>query len=343
MTKATIKDVAKLAEVSLKTVSRVINKEPSVSRTKVLIVEDAIKKLGYKPNLAARNLRSTKSYAVALVYDNPNPYYVIDMQNGALNACRDKGYGLQIHPCYSDDSSIAQDLVQLVKTADLAGLLLAPPISERADIISILRDNDVHYVGIVSGSKENDELSPCICVDDRQAAYEITDHLIKEGHTDIAFFWGEEIHKSSPERFSGYQDALKDHHIELKEEFIFEGEYSFESGMKNAEKLIALKQKPSALFCSNDEIAAGALTAFNAAGLTVPHDIAIAGFEDSPFSRHSSPPITTAKQATQSIAEAATNSLIHEIRPDARSKGEEKPKTIYSPSLIIRPSTTGKD
>ncbi len=339
MTKATIKDVAKLANVSLKTVSRVINNEPTVRAAKVKLVQDAIQKLGYKPNLAARNLRSSKGYALGLVYDNPNPYYIIDMQNGALSICREMGYGLQIHPCRSDALSIADNLVQLVKNNDLSGLVIAPPVSERADIIAVLKANNIHFVGIVSGSEEDKTLSPCMCVDDRSASRIITEHIISEGHSEIAFFWGEEVHKSSPERYKGYVDALQTHGIALNEALILQGQYSFDSGYVNAQKILALKHRPTAIVCSNDEIAAGAMAAIKSAGLSVPTDIAISGFEDSPFSRHSSPPMTTAKQATETIAASATKFLINKIRPISQEERGEETVMIFSPELIVRQST----
>ncbi|MEL7308387.1 MAG: LacI family DNA-binding transcriptional regulator, partial [Pseudomonadota bacterium] len=102
--KVTINDVAKLAGVSMKTVSRVINKEPSVRKKTYDIVMDAVNTLNYQPNLAARNLAGTSSFTVGLVYDNPNAYYVIDMQNGVLSRCKEEGYELVIHPCCHQDN-----------------------------------------------------------------------------------------------------------------------------------------------------------------------------------------------------------------------------------------------
>src|SRR6185312_5624139 len=143
---ATIRDVAKQARVSLKTVSRVINREDSVREETRDRVLRAIEQLGYRPDLSARSLRSAKAYAIGLVYDNPNPYYIIAVQQGALSACREMGFGLQIHPC--------------------------------------------------------------VFVDDRDAAYAITAYLIQLGHVRIGFLWGGKQHRSSPERYKGYEKAL---------------------------------------------------------------------------------------------------------------------------------------
>ena len=215
MRKPTIRDVAKRSRVSLKTVSRVINNEPSVlerTRNKVL---RAVTELGYQPDLSARSLRSAKSYAIGLVYDNPNPYYVISVQNGVLAACRDQGFGLQIHPCDSTVPDLADELHELVRRARLAGLVLAPPMSERMELIKYLAANGIRFVRIISAAEDPNDGYPCVYVDDRDAAYDITEHLIQLGHQRIGFLWGGEAHRSSPERFKGYESALKDYGIPL--------------------------------------------------------------------------------------------------------------------------------
>src|SRR5690348_12155308 len=145
---ATIRDVARQAKVSLKTVSRVINRESSVrdeTRERVL---RAIEQLDYRPDLSARSLRSSKAYAIGLVYDNPNPYYIIAVQQGALAACREMGFGLQIHPCDSRAPKLAEELRDLAHRSRLAGLVLAPPMSER---MPLLRELAAYNIPIGSG------------------------------------------------------------------------------------------------------------------------------------------------------------------------------------------------
>src|SRR3954470_13725074 len=178
MRKPTIRDVAKRSRVSLKTVSRVINNEPSVlERTRAKVLR-AVSELNYQPDLSARSLRSAKSYALGLVYDNPNPHYVISVQNGVLSVCRETGYGLQIHPCDSSSPNLAEELSTLVRHARLAGLVLAPPMSERLELIQHLSVNKIPFVRIISAAEDPRDGYPCIFVDDRDAAYDITEHLI---------------------------------------------------------------------------------------------------------------------------------------------------------------------
>lgn len=340
MRKPTIRDVAKRSRVSLKTVSRVINNEPSVldrTRNKVL---RAIDELNYQPDLSARSLRSAKSYALGLVYDNPNPYYVISVQSGVLSVCRETGFGLQIHPCNSSSPRLAEELFDLVRHARLAGLVLAPPMSERRELIEFLAANNIKFVRIISAAADPHDGFPCVFVDDRDAAYDITEHLIQLGHNRIGFLWGGESHRSSPERFKGYESALKDYGIAADKKLIVPGDYSFDDGFRGARKLFALKDRPTAIFGSNDEIAAGVLAAAKAGGMDVPYDLSIAGFEDSPFSKQSWPALTTAKQATEEIARHATLLLLAALEHAADADGAAPLQNKgFSPQLVIRDST----
>lgn len=333
---ATMKDVAKLAGVSLKTVSRVINREASVQPATRGRVLEAVDELGYRPDLSARSLRSARAYALGLVYDNPNPYYIIAMQNGALSVCREMGFGLQIHPCNSRAARLGRELIDLVQRARLAGVVLAPPMSENADLLRQLSDAGVHFVRVLSASADPADGWPCVYVDDRDAAYDITEHLIQLGHTRIGFLWGGKEHRSSPERFNGYADALRDYGITQDRKLIVAGDYSFDDGFRGARKLLALRRRPTAIFGSNDEIAAGVLAAARAADMDVPYDLSIAGFEDSPFSRQSWPALTTARQATSDIARHATRLLIAQLDQDTEGKVRNEG---FSPELVIRGST----
>ncbi len=324
MSIATIKDVARRAQVSIKTVSRVINHEPSVKQNTRARVQKAIEELNYRPDLSARSLRGAKNFAIGLVYDNPNAHYIINMQEGALSVCREMGFGLQIHPCDSSKSGLARELTEHVQRSHLAGLVLAPPMSEDMQLIRTLASHKIPLVRIISARQDPEDGYPCVFVDDRDAAYDITEHLIQLGHTRIGFLWGGKKHLSSPERFKGYEDALAAYGIELDKKLIVAGDYSFDDGFRGARKLFALKDRPSAIFGSNDEIAAGVLAAARVAGLNVPYDLSIAGFEDSPFSRQSWPALTTAHQATDSVARHAARLLIAQLsdeRDNVRNKG----------------------
>lgn len=334
----TIKHVAARAGVSLKTVSRVLNAESSVHSETRAKVERAIFELRYEPNPSARSLRNAQSYALGLAYDNPNPYYVIALQSGMLAACHEAGYGLQIHPCNGNSPTLASELIDLVRRTRLAGLVLAPPMSEQQNLLAELDRNSIRHVGIVSAVRDPSESGPCVYIDDRDAAYEITEHLIQLGHQRIGFLWGGKKHRSSTERYQGYIDAMQHYEIVIDDSLIVDGDYAFDDGFRGARKLFALDQRPTAIFASNDEIAAGVLAAAKTCGLEVPYDLSIAGFEDSPFSRQCWPALTTAKQGMEDIARAAARRLLFEIK----RRDDSAPATAnegFSPTLVVRGST----
>ena len=334
--KPTIKDVAAQAEVSLKTVSRVVNDETGVHARTRERVQQAIARLGYLPDQSARSLRTAQSYAIGLLYDNPNPYYVIAMQSGVLSVCRESGYGLQIHPCDASSPNLAAELVALVQHARLAGIVLAPPMSERAELVKELAAHGIPMVRVVSAATDPQDGSACVYVDDRDAAYDITEHLIQLGHQRIGFLWGGKSHGSSWERYKGYEDALQDYGIAIDPELVVEGDYAFDDGFRGARRLLALPQRPTAIFGSNDEIAAGVLAAARSSGFDVPFDLSVAGFEDSPFSKQSWPALTTAKQPTEDIGRHAARRLLDTLRD------QPQPQTLnegFNPQLVVRGST----
>lgn len=337
---ATIKSVAEYAGVSIKTVSRVINNEGTVKPDTLAKVQEAIRVLDYKPNKAARDLAGRDNFVLGYVYDNPNAYYVIDMQQGILDECRANGYELLIHPCKASSQTIISELINMVESARLAGLILSPPLSEMPDVLSALDEKSICYVRILSGSRPPQSNQPCVLVNDFEAAYAITEHLIQQNHTRIAFIAGDREHRSTIERQDGYQAALSKHNIAVESELMIQGTYSFATGVQSAKTLLAMPDKPTAVFACNDEIAAGTLFGARMEGVDVPVDMAIAGFENSPFSRQTFPPLTTASQPTNSIARSATSSLINTLK--ARKKGGSAPENepvFFTPELVVRQST----
>ena len=338
--KVTIKDVAELAGVSFKTVSRVVNQEGGVKAEMREKVQSAIEQLNYQPNLSARRLRG-KSATIGFIYNNPNSNYVITMLHGILAAARANAYELVVHPCEteSDPGAIVEEIVALTRRSMVAGLVLTPPISENPDILAKLDAVEIPYSRIVSSSSPPADVARTIYIDDRQAAYQITKHLLAQKHKRICFLNGDPEHMSSGERLEGYKQALREHQVPLDDTLVLEGHYTFESGMERAQQVLSRAPAPTAIFACNDEIAAGALFAARMQGVRVPEQLAIAGFEDSPFSRQTWPSLTTAKQPMDEIAEHATEILIRLVG------GEDGDDVDYSdhgylPEIIVRESST---
>ena len=340
--KVTINDVAKLAGVSMKTVSRVINKEPSVRKKTFDLVMEAVNELNYQPNLAARNLAGTSSFTIGLVYDNPNAYYVIDMQNGVLSRCKDEGYELVIHPCSYSDTNMEHDFKTMIKRSRLAGLVLTPPLSEQSSITNLLDELNIHYVRVLSGRPSEEDQDTCIYVNDFKAAYEITTHLLNHGHKNIGFICGDKEHKSTSERLEGYRAEIADHDAETSEAFIYDGKYSFESGVEGAQALLGDNNKLAitAILGGNDEMATGALFASRLMGIQIPEQLSITGFENSPFSRQTWPKLTTAHQENDVISQHAARLLFTKTR-GARNQDKDI-ITSFTPSIVVRDSSGPK-
>ncbi|PWK47370.1 LacI family DNA-binding transcriptional regulator [Pleionea mediterranea] len=334
----TINDVAKHAGVSMKTVSRVINREPSVKQATYDKVMASVTALNYQPNQAARNLASTKSYIIGFVYSNPNAYYVIDMQNGMLSECRKRGYELLIHPCQPSSGEFIEEITSLVKHSRIAGLVLTPPYSEMPSVVKALQQLDIKFVRIISGSKPSKSTQGCVLVDDKTAAFEITQHLIDLGHEKIGFLCGGKEHKSTEARLSGYEQALAENRIRQSKQLVLDGDYSFDSGVEGAKKLLSRKNRPTAIFAANDEIAAGALFAARLSGVAIPEELSIVGFEDSPFSRQTWPKLTTAHQPNNTIAETAASMLIDMLQ-NTNDKQVQSQCIRFCPELVVRDSS----
>lgn len=333
--KVTINDVAKYAGVSIKTVSRVTNKEPSVRQATIDKVNQAITALNYQPNLAARNLAGTKSYVIAFVYDNPNAYYVIDMQNGILSACKQRGYELLIHPCDATSENICQELTDMVRHARLSGLVLTPPLSEDPKVLAALDNINANYVRIIAGEAADQYGGLTVLVNDRQGAVSITQHLIDLGHQHIAFLSGDQQHESTKERLAGFKQAMQNNQLPVNETYIINGQYSFEFGVEGAKILLSKPDRPTAIVACNDEIAAGALFAARLEGVSIPAELSIVGFEDSPFSRQTWPKLTTVHQPNDKIAQTATELLIAQ-----QNKLEDTPtEHMFMPEPVIRDSS----
>ncbi|QSX32670.1 LacI family DNA-binding transcriptional regulator [Shewanella avicenniae] len=331
--KPTIKDVAKLAGVSFKTVSRVVNNEASVSDAVREKVNDCIKKLNYQPNHTARIMRKSP-FSLAFVYDNPNSHYVIQMQNGIISECRKQGFELVIRPTNSKAEDVGKELAAMIGSNQIGGVILTPPLSENRALVSFLINQGAKVVRILSGSEEPDELAPVIYVDDKAAGEEISQYLISLGHKRIAFLGYNPEHESSRGRLQGYQLAHEKAGVAVDKNLILQGEFTFESGMNMTKDLLENQTtSPTAIFACNDEIAAGAVFMARLKNLRVPEDISIVGFENSPFSVQTWPHLTTIDQPNFNIAASAASLVI------SMMQDEKAVESVgFCPKLLIRDS-----
>lgn len=331
--RATIEDVAVLAGVSIKTVSRVVNREPNVRASTREKVEDAIAKLEYRPNLSARNLASHRARLIVLVYDDPSAYdapsagYIIRMQEGALRACRPVGFDLLIHPCNFRDSDVVANLQEQIGQARPSGIVVAAPLSNMPSIVDAVKATDTPYVRLSTGSSTSKEYQ--VATNDREISTEMTCYLASLGHKRIAFIRGDRTHKAVGDRFGGYHDGLEQSDLPYEKELVVEGDNSIGSGEKCAERLLQLKHPPTAIFSANDDMAAGVVRVATRLGISIPAELSVAGCDDISLAQQIFPSLTTIRQPLSAMAEAASRALIDGSRGAPHGTGLETiPATI---------------
>ena len=342
MRKSTINDVAELAGVSIKTVSRVANSEPNVHVSTRVKVEKAIAKLNYVPNQAARNLASNRAHLIGLVYEDPSIYqlpsagYIIRMQEGTLRACKSASFELLIHPCNYSSASVGDELRAVIKQVRPAGLVIAAPLSNIPKIVKAIAETGTPYVRLSPGIKGGKEFF--LATNDREASAEMTRYLASLGHRRIAFISGHPDHRAVSLRFEGYKDGLQDSHIKFDSGLVEAGDNSFLSGEACGFRLLQRNNRPTAIFAANDDMAAGVIRAADRMKILIPDDLSVAGCDDSALAQQVYPALSTIRQPISQMAEQAALALIEKTR-NGQAPELEGIKIIPS-MLKIRESTS---
>ena len=331
---ATINDIARLAEVSKKTVSRVINNSPFVKEETRKRVEAVIAEHGFTPDPQARGLAFRRSFLVGMIYDNPSPNYVVNMQQGVLDAVRGSGLELVVHPCNRAADSFLDEVRGFVVRQKLFGVVMPPSVSEDDRVVAILKEADCPYVRIASVSL--DEPACMVVTHDSRGAARAARHLAGLGHRRIAFISGPDSFRSSHERGQGFREGLAEYGLSLDDACVRQGAYTFESGVEAAQSLLSMREPPTAIFAGNDEMAIGVMKTARDRGLDVPRDLSIVGFDDLPMASRVWPNLTTVRLPIRDMGRMAAEKLT------ARSRGLD-PATLVQPevdpSLVVRDST----
>ena len=339
MPNVTIDDVAELAGVSIKTVSRVVNQEPNVREATRAKVDAAIAQLNYRPNKAARNLASHHSHLIGLIYDDPSYYeipsagYVIRMQQGVLSACHASNYELLIHPCQYRKRDIGKEIQTLIEQVRPDGIVLAAPLSNMPKIVRAIEATGTPLVRLSPGTANGKQLT--VVTNDREISAEMTRYLASLGHTRIAFITGHPSAKAVGNRYLGYLDGLEQSGLKLSERLVMAGDNSIGSGEECALQLLKLTNRPTAIFAANDDMAAGVIRVADRLGIKVPDELSVAGFDDIALARQVYPALTTINQPLSAMAEHAAVALIAAVRGKRPLLGTE---TVPA-KLQIREST----
>jgi LacI family transcriptional regulator len=339
MRSATITDVAKHAGVSKKTVSRVINKEPNVREETREKVRVSIAELGFKRNPLGMALATNRSFFIALLSDNPSPGYLMDLQKGILQSCTEQQMGLFLYDCSYRSQSLVKEIEELVENTLVDGLILAPPICDKIELLEMLDQKNVNYIRIGPKDLERGE---SIGFNATKSSYDMANYLLKLGHQDIGFIIGHPDQESALRSEKGFRKAFAEAKLQVNESLIVQGYYTYQSGIDAASVLLNKTPRPTAIFAANDEMAVGVLYEAQSHGLRVPDDISICGIDDISITTKVWPNITTMRHPLLSIGYQAASLLIERLKhkeSDVPAKGPDDARIIDG-ELVIRHSTS---
>lgn len=328
---ANIQQVAEKAGVSVATVSRVLNNNSSVSPKTRIKVENAIRDLKYEPSMLGRNLRNSESrLLLVLIPSISNPFYN-EIINGIQNTAIANHYNILL--CETNSSPERENIYfNMVKNKLADGVISMDPTVNMEKLKELA---EKHSIILCSEYDEGGSI-PYVSIDNELAAYHAVKHLIKLGNKKIALINSDEKFLYARQRRSGYERALKEFHLPIREDWIYNTtQVDFQAGVQAMRMLMQLKEKPSAVFAVSDTLAIGALKEINLRGLKAPDDIAVVGFDNISFSNMTNPTLTTVAQPMYKMGVTAANMLINSIK-------EHKVESILlDHELLIRESTMG--
>jgi LacI family transcriptional regulator len=314
------------------TVSNVINATGQVSVKTRALVRQAIRNTGYIPNLGARSLASGGSNRIALIYSGHQAPFLGEVLFSAFNATAGFGAQLILRESSSLTRQALEKLALSVARSGIQRLMLAPPCAEllvESTVLSVIK-----VVAIATAGALPDMHT--VRIDNRTAAATLTEFLIRLGHRRIGFITGSPRHGDSKERRAGYEQAMQQSDIPVEPELIADGEFTFESGRSATEQLLDLRNKPTAIIASNDDMAAGTLWMAQQRGLKLPDDLSVAGFDDTPTALKTWPPLTVIRQPIAAMVERGVALLMGEARDTKLSAPRD---VILDYTLVERAST----
>ncbi|MCP1472316.1 LacI family transcriptional regulator [Sphingobium sp. OAS761] len=304
-----MEDVARMAGVSLKSVSRVVNREPHVSERLRAKVEAAIVALDYVPDTAARSLAGSRSFVIGLLFDNPSPNYTLEVQAGVYRACTEHQYHLRIDEIAADSppGELDKKLAAILRNGRCDGFVLTPPLTDNRQILDTFDRKGIRYVRL---APDNDRgRAPGVIIDDEGAAALVARHLWSLGHRRYGIVTGAYGHGSADRRREGFIRALAElGSAEPPAEA--RGGFAFEGGIEAGTALLAGTPRPTAIFATNDDSAAGVMLACSRAGVEVPRDVSVCGFDDSWIARTVWPYLTTINQPIKEMGYTAARMLL---------------------------------
>lgn len=331
---STMQEVANRAGVSKATVSRVLSGKGYVSDATKEQIYKAIEETGYRPNLLARNLATNKSQCIGLVVTNTlyNGTYFSELLSKAAQRLEEQGRQL-ILVDGKHSAAEEQQAIQFLLDLRCDGIIIYPRFLT-TEVLDNIIEHHKQPIMVVNRRLRKHQ-SHCICCDHQGASFKATQYMIEQGHRDIAFITGSLDSPTALERLSGYREALRQYHIEWQEKLIITGKWSPASGALAIESLLREKITFSALIASNDDMAMGAIKRLHDAGITVPEQISVIGFDNVPIAPYFSPALSSVKDPVSDMMTEVINRLIAMLDGGYLSRN-----TLFTSELIIRNSVT---
>lgn len=337
----TIKHVAAEAGVSLQTVSRVINNETNVRPEMKVRVQAAIDKLGYVPSIAAQRMSGSRSYIILALNDRDRTIadwrarqgtdWVDQMLLGGMLSCAEHGYRLIIELVDTHNDHVERELAAAIAALQPDGVILTPPHSDNPLITGLLTQRQIPFARIGSRS-DSDGIA--LTMDDEGAAQQATRHLLALGHRTIGFIAGPADYQLSSWRVDGWQTAMAEAEVST-EGLLATGDFSYASGEFAAQALLTQPHPPTAIIVSNDQMALATIEVAHAMGLSIPADLSLICFDNTPLVRFTRPPLTAVDQPVAEITARAVELLIAAQRGDLPASTP----VVVPASLVIREST----
>jgi len=322
-----IEDIAQAAGVSITTVSRVINKFPTVKDANRKSVEEAIKKFNYKPNLAAQRLASGSNNTIGLEIPRYEgifySFYAMEIFRSVGIACDALKVDFLLH--LTDGKTV-------INASAIGGVVFADVINNKKHVEDMLSLG--MPVVLMNYMATDLEEASSVSVDNLKGAKTATEYLINIGHEKIAFISGDLMTQAAQERLAGYKASLEKAGIAINEDYILKGDYSRKSARSAAERILELSQKPTAIFVSSDDMASEVVTVLMENGFKVPDDISVIGFDDDPVCLYGPVSLTTIRQPLKEMAQTAVKELFLKMQDPDRAVN----RIVLSPELIIRDS-----
>jgi LacI family transcriptional regulator len=292
------------------TVSRVLNGEGNVRPSTREAVNEAIAALSYSPNPAARSLAGAQPIRIGLLYSNPSAAYLSEFLVGSLDYASRANIQIIVEKCGAGEQ--AEEAARRLLRGGVEGIVLPPPLCDSLNLLEVLRQAKGLAVTVASGHPAPG--FSAVSIDDHRAAFEMTRHIAALGHQRIGFIIGNPDQTASERRLAGYRDALASVGIPYAEELVVQGLFTYRSGLDVAEQLIDTDNPPSAIFASNDDMAAATVAVAHRHGLDVPNDLTVCGFDDTALATTIWPELTTIHQPITDMSLAAVELLVKEIR-----------------------------